>query len=99
MPKDRDAEQGDVAWLWCWWQRKRAAAWSLSRWIGVGDSSDFQHLQAQQAVRLEETANFQLCGPEKLTGRRIEVQSKESSMARWSAAWSLGWWRLKRGGA
>ena len=43
------------------------AARSLS-WFGVDDPLDFQRLQAEHAVRLHETANFQLSGPEKLTG-------------------------------
>ena len=37
-------------------------------WIGVDDPSDVQRLQAQHAGRLQESANFQLGGPGKLTG-------------------------------
>ena len=28
---------------------------------------------------------------------RVEVQSNETSMDRWSAAWPWGWWRLSAG--
>ena len=35
-------------------------------WIGVEDPSEAQRLQADHAVRLQETANFRL-GPEKIT--------------------------------
>ena len=45
----------------------RQASSSLP-WIGVDDPSDFQRLQAEHAVRLQETTNFQLGGPEKVTG-------------------------------
>ena len=45
----------------------RQAAGSLP-WIGVDDPSEEQQLQAYHATRVQETANFQLGGPEKLTG-------------------------------
>ena len=54
-----------------WDGRGRVAAQQASGslpWIGVDDPSDFQRLQAEHAVRLQETANFQLGGAEKLTG-------------------------------
>ena len=37
-------------------------------WIGVDDPSEEQRLQANHAPRVQETTNFQLDGPEKLTG-------------------------------
>ena len=37
-------------------------------WIGVDDPSDLQRLQAEHAARLQETAIFQLGGPEQLAG-------------------------------
>ena len=80
MPKDRGAEQGDADGpLECslalgmvaaeTWGRvaARQASGSLPR-IGVDDPSDVQRLQAERAVRLQETANVQLGGPEQLTG-------------------------------
>ena len=45
---------------------RRQAAGSLS-WIGVDDPSELQRLQADHAARMQEPANFQLGGPEKLT--------------------------------
>ena len=36
--------------------------------MGVDVSSNIQHLQAAHAVRLQESANFQLSGPGKFTG-------------------------------
>ena len=75
MPKDRGAEQGDVDGpLECSLAlgmvaaetRRRVAAQQASGsrpWIGVDDPSDVQRLQAEHAVRLQETANFQLGGP------------------------------------
>ena len=59
------------------WERRRLKhedAWLLRQlsgslsWTGVDDSSENQHLQAAHAVRLQETANFQLGGPGKFTG-------------------------------
>ena len=58
MPKDRRAEQGN-------------GGGHLERslpWVGVDDPSDFQHLQADHATRVQESANFQLGNFEKLTG-------------------------------
>ena len=43
------------------------AAGSLP-WIGVADVSELQQLRADHATRLQESANFQLGGPEKRTG-------------------------------
>ena len=37
-------------------------------WIGGDHASDAHRLQADRAVRQQETANFQLVGPEKFTG-------------------------------
>ena len=37
-------------------------------WIGVNDSAEEQRLQADHAARPQESANFQLGGPEELTG-------------------------------
>ena len=37
-------------------------------WIGVNGSAEEQRLQADHAARLQESANVQLGGPEKLTG-------------------------------
>ena len=36
-------------------------------WIGVDDPSEEQRLQADHATRVQESANFQFGGPEKLT--------------------------------
>ena len=44
----------------------RQAAGTLP-WIGVNDSAEEQRLQADHAVRLQESANFQLGVPAKLT--------------------------------
>ena len=48
-------------------------------WIGVNDSAEEQRLQADHAARWQESANFQLGGPEKLTGahdpRHVLVKS------------------------
>ena len=79
MPKERGAEQEDVDGpLACSLALGLVAAEARGRvvaqqasgslpWIGVDDPSDLQRLQAEHAVRLQETANFQLGGPEKLT--------------------------------
>ena len=45
----------------------RQAAGALP-WIGVNDSAEEQRLQANHAASLQESANFQLGGPAKLTG-------------------------------
>ena len=45
----------------------RQAAGTLP-WIGVNDPAAEQRLQADHAARLQESANFQLGGTEKLTG-------------------------------
>ena len=37
-------------------------------WIGVNDPAEEQHLQADHAASLQESANFQLGGQEKLAG-------------------------------
>ena len=80
MPKDRGAEQGDVDGpLECSLAlgmvaaetRGRVAAQQASGslpWIGVDDPSGLQRLQADCAVRLQETTNFQFAGPGKFTG-------------------------------
>ena len=59
--------------LACWQQEARGsiaarqAAGTLP-WIGVNDPSEEQRLHADPAARLQDSANFQLCGPGKLTG-------------------------------
>ena len=61
MPKDRGAEQGDVDGpLECSLALEMVAAETRGR--GVDDSSELQRLQADRAVRLQET------GPGKFTG-------------------------------
>ena len=45
----------------------RQAAGTLP-WIGVNDPAEVQRLPADHAARLQESANFQVGGPEKLTG-------------------------------
>ena len=47
---------------------QQAVASSNLPWIGVHGPSEVQRLQAEHAVRLQENANVQLGGPEKLTG-------------------------------
>ena len=80
MPKDRGAEQGDVdSPLECSLALGMVAAESRGStaaqqaagalpWIGVNDPAEEQRLQADHAARMQESANFQLGGPEKLTG-------------------------------
>ena len=80
VPKGRGAEQGDVdgpfecslaLGMVAAEARGRVAAQQASGslpWIGVDDPSDFQRLQAEHAVRMQRISNFQLGGPEKLTG-------------------------------
>ena len=80
MPKDPGAEQEtstapwSAAWLLGWWRQNRGDAWLRSKaagslsWIGVEDPSEEQRLQADHATRVQESANFQLGGPEMLTG-------------------------------
>ena len=51
--------------------RRRVAAQQAAGslpWIGVDDPPEEQRLQADHANRVQESANFQLGGPEKLTG-------------------------------
>ena len=80
MPKDRGAEQGDVDGpLECSLAfgkvatetrgstAARQAAGSLP-WFGVDALAEEQRLRADHAARMQESANFQLGGPEKLTG-------------------------------
>ena len=80
MPKDRGVEQGDVdgpleyslaLGMVAAETRERVAvqhaSGSLPR-IGVDSHSDVKRLQTEHAVKLQETANFQLGGPEKLIG-------------------------------
>ena len=80
MPKDRAAEQGDVdgplessltLGMVAAETRMRVAAQQAActlPWGGVDYPSELQRWQADHAVRLHETANFQLGGQEKLTG-------------------------------
>ena len=76
MPKDRGAEQGDVdgppgtghgGSRGAREHRCEASGRELS-WIGVNDPAEVQRQQTDCAVRVQESANFQLGGPEKLTG-------------------------------
>ena len=79
MPKDRGAEQGDVAGsLECSLALGMVAAEARGSiaaqqaagtlpWIGVNDFAEEQRLRAGYAAKLQESANFQLGGPEKLT--------------------------------
>ena len=60
MPKDRGAEQGDV-------DGPLQASGSLP-WIGVDFPSEPLRLQDDHAVRLQETANFRMGGPDNFTG-------------------------------
>ena len=88
MPNDRGAEQGDVDGpLQCslalgieaaetrWGLAAQQAAGSLP-WIGVDDPSERQRLQADHAARVQESAKFQLGGPEKLTSADACVAEK-----------------------
>ena len=80
MPQDHGAEQGDVdGHLECSLAlvmvaaetRSRVAAHHAAgtlRWFGVDDPSEMQRLQTDHAERMQEISNFQLGGPEKLTG-------------------------------
>ena len=74
MPKDRGAEQGDVDGpLECSLRLELVATATRGRvaaqpWIGVGDPSKTQRLQAEHAIRIQRSSNFQLCGSEKVTG-------------------------------
>ena len=80
MPKDRGAKQGDVDGpLECGLALEMVAAETRRRiaaqqaagslpWIGVGDDAELQRLQADHAVRLQETAKFQLGSLEKRAG-------------------------------
>ena len=55
-------------------------------WSGVNDPAEKQRLQAGHAVRLHESANFQLGGPEKLTGAhdpRHALQKNGSLVDQW----------------
>ena len=92
MPKDRGAEQGDVDGpLECSLAlgpvaaetrgsiAARQAAGTLP-WIGVNDRAEEQRLQADHAARLQESANCQLGGPEKLTGAHDPQHSLQKSV-------------------
>ena len=101
MPKDRGAEQGDVeSTLECSFALGTVAAETLGRvaaqqvsgslpWIGVDDPPDIQRLQAEHAVRMQRHFNFQLDGPEKLTGAdgpRLGLQENGSLADLWYMA-------------
>ena len=95
MPKDRGAEQGDVE---CRLEyslalgmvaaeagasiASRQAAGTLP-WTGVNDHAEEQRPRADHAARLQESANFQLGRPEKLTGAHHprHVLQKSGSLA------------------
>ena len=69
----------------------RPAACTLPR-IGVNDPADEQRLQADHAARLQESANFQLGGLERLTGvttRGIRCRKAE--------AWRVNEWYMDDG--
>ena len=80
MPKDRGAEQGDVngplecspaLGMVAAETRRRVAAQQASGslpWIIVDDPSELQRLQAEHTAKLQRVSNFQLGGPEQLTG-------------------------------
>ena len=80
MPKDRGAEQGDVdgplesslaPGMVVAETRGRGVVQQVSGslpWIGFDDLAELQRLQAEHAVGLQETANFQLGGPGRVTG-------------------------------
>ena len=80
MPKDRGVEQGDVdgplqSSLALGMVAAETRGSIVARqaggalpWIGVSDSAEEQRLQADHAAKLQESANFQLGGPEKHTG-------------------------------
>ena len=51
--------------------RKRVAAQQVVGnlpWVGVDDPSEMQRFQTDYAERMQKISNFQLVGPEKLTG-------------------------------
>ena len=52
-------------------------------WLGVTDSAEEQRLQADHAVRLQESANSQLGGPEKLTDARCSKTEAWRTTAKW----------------
>ena len=80
MPKDRGAEQGDVGGsLECSFTLGMVAAETRGRvaaqeptgslqWTGVNGPSEIQRLQAEHTAKFQKVSNFQLGGPEKLTG-------------------------------
>ena len=80
MPKHRGAEHGDVDGpMECSLALGMVAAETRGSiaarqaagtvpWVGVTDPAEEQRLQADHAARLQESSNFQLGGPEKLTG-------------------------------
>ena len=100
MPQDRGAEQGDVdEQLKCSLAfgmvaaetrgsiAARQAAGTLPC-IGVNDPSEEQRLQADHAARLQESGNFQLGSPEKLTGAHDPRDAK-------AVAWRInGTWTM-----
>ena len=95
MPKDRGAEQGDVdGLLECSLAlgmvaaetrgsiAARQAAGTLP-WIGVTHAAEEQRLKADHATRLQESANFQLSGPEKRTGDHDPRHALQKKRVRW----------------
>ena len=98
MPKDRGAEQGDVhGSLECSLALGMVAAEARGSiaarqaagtfpFVGVNDSAEEQRLQADHAARLQESANFQLGGPAKLTGAhdpRHALQKNDGLANQW----------------
>ena len=67
LPKDNGAAQGDVDGPLDLSSGIGGGSGSLPC-IGVDDPSEIQRLQAEHAMRMQRISNFQLGGPEQLTG-------------------------------
>ena len=71
--KETSTALGSAAWLWELWRQKHGNAWLLSRrqaafhGLVLMVPQMFSGLQADHAAKLQDSANFQLGGPEKLT--------------------------------
>ena len=82
LPKDRGAEQGDVdGLLECSLAEVEARGSIAARqlagthpWIGVNDYAEEQRLRVDHAARMQESANFQLGGPESSLVLRLADQ-------------------------
>ena len=68
----------------------------MIEWEAVREAASWFHLGTRQQNR----GNIGTCPNLNRKGygqcRRLEVQSKETSLAPWSAAWSWGWWQQRR---